>query len=155
MSVPKSVIRLNKNGFKFVSSVDYVQYTIDELTRAALRDVGKYLVSRCKAKVGKLKGFEKKKGEPPNRRVFQGSNVAFQYWARKIEGDLQVGIKHDTWYGVDQELGANKQPRREILRSTVLENIETIIEIEKAYLTAIEDDPERLIAESKHGGDTE
>lgn len=147
MSVPKSVVRFDKNGVKFVSSVDHAAYTIDELTRAALRDVGKYISRQCRTKAGELKGLGKKK----SGRVY-GKKSAFQYWARQVEGDLQVGIKHDTWYGVDQELGANKQPRREILRSTVLENIDTIIKIEKAYLTAINDDPERLIAESEHGG---
>lgn len=150
MSVPKSVVRFDKNGIKFVSSIDYIAYTIDELTRAAMRNVGVYITRECRKKAGKLKGLWKTK----SGRAY-GKHSAFAYWARKIEGDLQLGIAHDTWYGVEQELGANNQPRREILRSTVLENIGTIIEIEKAYLTAIEDDPERLIAESEHGGDTE
>ena len=47
MSVPKSVTKFDKNGVKFVSNVDYCQYTIQELTRAALKDVGKFVCRKC------------------------------------------------------------------------------------------------------------
>jgi hypothetical protein len=43
MGAPKSVIKLDKNGIKYTSSVDTCSYYIHELTRAALRDVGKFL----------------------------------------------------------------------------------------------------------------
>ena len=46
----------------------------------------------------------------------------FSYWVRKKETDLQVGIKHNTWYGVLQELGDGNQPRRSILTSAVQQN---------------------------------
>lgn len=137
MSVPKSVVKFRRNGIEYVSSVDRVNYTIRELTRAALRDVGKFVSRKCNSEAMKLPGLKK------SRRV-RGKSSAFQYWARKKECDLQVGIKHNTWYGVDEELGSNKQPRRGILRKSVYDNIPTIVEIESKYLSALEDEAKAL-----------
>jgi len=147
MSVPKSVVRFDKNGVKYVSSVEYAQYTIKELSRAALRDVGKFVSRECNKAAQKLPGMRKSK------RV-RGKTSAFQYWARKKEGDLQVGIKHATWYGTQQELGDRNQPKRDILRSTVYNNIPTIVEIESQYLTALEDEAEalRMMSEGEEQG---
>ena len=137
MSVPKSVIKFSKNGVTYTSSVDRVKYTIRELTRAALRDVGKYICRTCNREAMKLPGMGK------SRRV-RGKASAFQYWARKKECDLQVGIKHNTWYGVDQELGTKNQPKRGILRNSVYDNIPQIVEIESKYLSALESEAEAL-----------
>ena len=93
MGVP-SVVKFTRKGVTYTSSVDRVRYTIKELTRAALRDVGRYVSRTANSSAMKLKGLKK------SRRV-RGKSSAFQYWVRKNEGDLQVGIKHNTWYGVD------------------------------------------------------
>lgn len=147
MSVPKSVIRFKGNNVKYVSNVDKASYLIAELSRAALRDVGKYVTRISNSSAQKLHGLRK------SRRVF-GRKSAFQYWARKRESDLQVGIKHDTWYGVDQELGTNKQPKLGILRNSTYNNIATIIEIESKYLSALEDEAAALakISEEEYTG---
>lgn len=137
MGMPKSVVRFDRNGIKFVSEVDRCQYTIRELTRAALRDVGKMVSRYCNIEAQDLPGMKK------NLRV-RGRSSAFQYWARKQECDLQVGIKHNTWYGVQQELGTSKMPKHGILRNTVYDNIPTIVEIESKYLSALEDEAEAL-----------
>lgn len=137
MGVPKSVIRLNKDGVQYVSSCDKAQYTIRELTRAALRDVGKFVVRRCNDAAMKLPGMKK------SVRV-RGRTSVFGYWARKIECDLQVGIRWDTWYGVAQELGTSKMPKHGILRNTTYDNIAEIIKIESQYLSALEDEAEAL-----------
>lgn len=137
MGMPKSVVRFDRNGIKFVSEVDRCQYTIRELTRAALRDVGKMVSRYCNIEAQNLPGMKK------NLRV-RGRSSAFQYWARKQECDLQVGIKHNTWYGVQQELGTSKMPKHGILRNTVYDNIPTIVEIESKYLSALEDEAEAL-----------
>lgn len=137
MSVPKSVIKFNKGGIVYTSSVDRAQYTIRELTRAALRDVGKYLCRMFNREAMRLPGMRKSK------RV-RGRSSAFQYWCRKNECDLQVGIKHDTWYGADQELGTKNQPKRGILRNTTHDNIKTIVEIESKYLSALESEAKAL-----------
>lgn len=94
--MPKSIIKIKKNGVEYVSNVDRCAYTIRELTFAALYDVAKLLRAklRVQAKSIGLKG----------RRVY----TAWQYWVRKRDADLQVGTKAKTWYGADQEKGANK-----------------------------------------------
>ncbi len=147
MGLPKSVIKLSKKGVEYTSSCDRAEYTITELTRAALRDVGKFLCRRCNEKAQKLPGLAR------SRRV-RGGKSAFQYWARKQECDLQVGIKHDTWYGVAQELGTSKQPKRSILTSTAHENVAEIIKIESQYLSALEDEAAALamISEEEYQG---
>ena len=137
MSVPKSVIKFKKGGIVYTSSVDRAEYTIRELTRAALRDVGKFVSRTCNSAAMKLPGLKK------SRRV-RGKTSAFQYWARSKSCDLQVGIKHGTWYGEQQELGTRNQPKRGILRNSVYNNIHTIVEIESKYLSALEDEAAAL-----------
>lgn len=137
MSIPKSVVKFKKGDIVYTSSVDRAQYTIRELTRAALRDVGKYVSRTCNSAAMKLPGLKK------SRRV-RGRTSAFQYWARSKSCDLQVGIKHGTWYGEQQELGTRNQPKRGILRASVYDNIPTIIEIESKYLSALESEAEAL-----------
>lgn len=153
MSVPKSVIRINKKGVQYVSSVDRASYTILELTRAALRDVGKFIVRTANDKAMKLPGLKK------SRRV-RGRTSTFLYnvpWAKKGLPHLEVGVKHGTWYGEQQELGTEGQPKREILGSSAKENIATIIEIESKYLSALNDEAKalRLIKEQEYSGGDE
>lgn len=147
MSVPKSVIRLSKNGVEYVSDCDKAMYTISELTRAALRDVGKYVSRRSNEAAQKLPGLRRSK------RV-RGRASAFQYWVRKQECDLQVGIKHDTWYGARQELGTSRQPRRLILTNEVKQNIAEIVKIESQYLSSLENEAAALslISEEEYEG---
>lgn len=134
MSMPKSVTKIKKDGVEFVSSVDRANYTIEELSRAALRDVAKLIRKRMVQKLKKLPGMKRSK------RIYKST----QYWVRKRETDLQIGFKHDTWYGVHQELGDRNQPARHILRGTVMENIDEIRKIEGQYLSAIEDENKAL-----------
>lgn len=137
MSVPQSVVKFSRGGVTYTSSVDRASYTIRELTRAALRDVGRYVSRQCNSAAMKLHGLKR------SRRV-RGKTSAFQFWVRKYEGDLQVGIKHGAWYGVNQELGTDKMPKLGILRGTVNDNIQTIVEIESQYLSALEDEAAAL-----------
>jgi HK97 gp10 family phage protein len=150
MAVPKSVVKISKNGVEYTSSVDKASYTILELTRAAMRDVGKFLAYTANAQAQKLKGLKK------SRRV-RGKSSTFLYdvpWAKKGLPHVDVGVVHDTWYGVDQEMGTSKQPRRQILRNTAHDNIAKIVEIESKYLSAMEDEAEalRLIDEKEYSG---
>ena len=150
MSVPKSVVRFNKNGVQYTSSVDRASYTILELTRAALRDVGKYLVRTANSAAMKLPGLKK------SRRV-RGRTSTFIYnvpWAKTGLPHLKVGVKHGTWYGEQQELGTSNQPKRQILRNSANDNIAKIIEIESQYLSALEDEAKalNLISEREYSG---
>src|SRR5690625_3417353 len=130
MAMPRSVTRVNKNGVKFIDSVDRVNYTINELTRAALRDTAKFVRKKAVDQVRELPGMRR------SRRPYRST----QYWVRRRETDLQVGFKHDTWYGVEQELGTNNQPARNILRNSVYPHIDQIRIIQGQYLSAIEDE---------------
>jgi HK97 gp10 family phage protein len=145
MPMPRSVTRVNRNGITYVSNVDRAKYTLRELMRGALRDIGKVLRRRMLDKARKMPGMRRGKRIPN----------AFQYWNRAREVDLQVGIKHDTWYGVEQELGTNNQPRRSIVRSTVYENLTEIRNIAGKYIKEIEDENRAmgLIDEGEAVGD--
>ena len=141
MAIP-SPMKFKKDGVEFTSSVDRCNYTIRELTRAALRDVGRYVVRQCTRRARRLEGLG-------HTRYIQ---KRFQFWVRKQEGDLLVGIHNvmknknpgETWYGMDQELGLNGQPKRAFLQTSVYENIRTIRDIEAQYLSAIEDEQQAL-----------
>lgn len=141
MGIP-SPMKFKKDGVEFTSRVDRCCYTIQELSRAALRDVGRYVIRITTRKVRKLGGLRR-------TRYVQ---KRFQFWVRKQEGDLIVGIHNilknknpgATWYGIDQELGINGQPKRGFLKETVYENINTIRDIEAQYLSAVEDEQRAL-----------
>src|SRR5690625_3116761 len=96
-------------------------------------------------KLRKLPGMRRSK------RIYSST----QYWVRRIEADLQIGFKHDSWYGARSELGDSNQPARGILRDTVFENIEQIRIIQGKYLAAIEDENRLLglINEEEYIGD--
>ena len=150
MAVPKSVVKFKKGNVEYISSVDRASYTIVELSRAAMRDVGKYLARTANSGAQKLKGLKK------SRRV-RGRSSTFLYnvpWVKSGLPHLEVGVTHSTWYGVDQEMGTSKQPRRQILRNSAHANIATIVEIESKYLSAMEDEATALslISEEEYSG---
>ena len=150
MSVPKSVVRFRKNGIEYTSNVDFACYTIVELSRAAMRDVGKFIARKANEAAMKLPGLKK------SRRV-RGRTSTFLYnvpWVKTGLPHLEVGVTHDTWYGADQELGNSSQPRRQILRNAAHNNIAQIIEIESKYLSALEDEAKALslISEEEYAG---
>lgn len=140
MSVPKSVVRFKKGNVEYTSNVDFACYTIVELTRAAMRDVGKFIARTANTSAMKLPGLKK------SRRV-RGRTSTFLYnvpWAKSGLPHLEVGVTHDTWYGVEQELGSSSQPKRSILRNAAHDNIAKIIEIESKYLSALESEAQAL-----------
>lgn len=150
MSVPKSVVRFRKNGIEYTSSVDRASYTLIELVRAALRDSGKFITRTANSEAMKLPGLKK------SRRV-RGRTSTFLYtvpWAKSGLPHLEVGVKHGTWYGEQQELGTSQQPKRQILRNSAHNNIAQIVEIQSKYLSALEDEAEalRLISEEEYTG---
>jgi HK97 gp10 family phage protein len=134
MPVPKSVIKIKKDGVEYVSNVDRINYTMEELSRAALRDSAKLIRKRMVEKLKKLPGMKR------HKRIYSST----QYWVRRRETDLQIGFKHDSWYGARSELGTKNQPARGILRSTVFENVDEIRIIQGKYLSAVEDENKAL-----------
>jgi HK97 gp10 family phage protein len=145
MPIPRSVTRVRRNGIEFTSNVDRAKYLLVELQRAALRDTAKFLRKRMIEKLKKLPGMKR------SRRIYKST----QFWVRRKESDLQIGMKHDSWYGAKSELGTKGQPARGILRDTVYENIDQIRIIQGQYLSAIEDENRALglISEEEMVGD--
>lgn len=139
MAVPSSV-KFKKGGIEFLNNVDRVNYTIQELSRAALKDAGKYIARETRKAIKRRTGRLAK-------------NI--QYWIRKKESDLQVGFKPGGFYGGFQELGTEKIPKVGALYNSVADNIQTIIQIESQYLSALEDEARALsiIDESEEVGE--
>lgn len=146
MSVPKSVTKISKDGnVTYTQSVDRVNYTLRELTRAALRDVGKFVCKNFRnAYYAKFKKHSGRVGK------------AAQYWVKYKQKDieLQVGIKPNGWYGGYQETGTSKTPKLAFLTHAVQDNIATIVDIESQYLSALEDEARALalISEEDYEG---
>ena len=139
MAEPKSVMKINKDGVQFVSSVDRVNYTIRELTRAALKDTGKYLVKIVRKNF--YSKFKRRKG-----RVARGIG----YWVRKIENDLLIGInvagkqKSPPFWFMYQEFGSEQTPKLAILQTSVINSIEIIRKIQSQYLSALSNENEAI-----------
>lgn len=135
MALPKSVTKISRDGnVTFTSNVDRINYTIEELSRAALRDTAKYVRKIMVTQLKTLPGMKR------SRRIYRST----QYWVRRRETDLQIGFKHDSWYGARSELGTHGQPARNILRDAVYQNIDQIRVIQGKYLSAIEDENRAL-----------
>ena len=137
MPLPPSVTKISKDGVQFTESVDRANYLITELTRAAMKDVAKYVLRIVRANVRGISNQTRKMRYAPLR---------YQYWVRKKECDLQLGIENTArgaetaWWADQAELGTAGQPKRGFLRSAVYDNIDTIRQIEAQYLSAIEDE---------------
>lgn len=145
MSVPKSVVKMDKNGVHFESSVDYYNFTINELCRAALRDVGKFVCRTFRQSYYGI--FKRHKG-------YVGKYT--QYWVQyKYEKypKAQIGIKPNGFYGGFQEFGTSQQPKYGLLTNAVKDNIDMIVKIESQYLSALStDSAEGMISESDYEG---
>ncbi len=127
--VPKTV-KITKDGVTFEGNFDRAAFTIRELTRAAQYDTAKLIRKRVIEELKKLPGMRR------NRRIYRST----QYWVRGRELDLQIGFKHDTWYGVDQEKGTRHQPARGVLKQVTMKHIPDIRRIQGQYLSAVEKD---------------
>lgn len=154
MSTPKSVVKYDKDGIKYVSNVDFCQYSIMELTRAALRDVAKYVKREFRKKYyAHFKRHTGKGGNAPSYVVFANKNT--------LKPRVQIGLQHtyrgrraEGFYGFFQEFGTSKQPKLGFLRKSAEDNISTIVDIESKYLTGLRDQAEalRLINEKEYSG---
>lgn len=144
MGMPKSVIKIKKGNVEYISNVDKIQYALNELSRAALRDTGKFICN-----VFRTSFYASHK-----RHTGRVSRFT-QYWVRKKETDLIVGLKPNAFYGGYQELGTSKQKKEGLLRKSVEENIPKIIEIQSQYLSALENESKALslIEENDMEGD--
>ena len=152
MAAPKSVMKIDKNRVQFTESVDRANYFITELTRAAMKDVAKYVLRIVRSNV---------RGISNQTRRMRYAGTRYQYWVRKKECDLQLGIENTAkgavtaWWADQAELGTAGQPKRGFLRAAVYDNISMIRKIESQYLSAIETEDESLIDEEENDPEEE
>lgn len=140
MSAPKSVVKVKKGGVEYTSNVDAAQYYIYELSRAALRDVGKFVKKKFQENYyAYFKKHSGDAGKAVNYKVISGKSTQFP----RVQVGLKAG-KVDGFYAYFQEFGSSKTPRLGILTDTVESNIATIVEIESKYLSGLEDEAKAL-----------
>lgn len=147
MGAPKSVAKVKKNGVEYTSNVDAAEYYIFELSRAALRDVGKFV--RTKWKENYYSHFQKHSGDAGkavSSVVLSGKKTKYP----RVEIGLKQG-KIDGFYAYFQEFGTSKTPKLGILTDTVESNIATIVEIESKYLSGLESEAAALALISSEG----
>lgn len=144
MSAPKSVVKVNKNGVTYTSNVDAAKYYIHELSRAALRDVGKYVKKRWREAY--YSHFERHSGSGGKATTFQVISSKTTTAPR-----VEIGLPHshrgkdvEGFYAYFQEFGTSRQPRLGLLNKLVESNIPQIVEIESKYLSALEDEAKAL-----------
>ncbi len=154
MGTPKSVIKLKKNGIEYTSNVDKCSYYMHELTRAAMRDVGKFLARKFRDSY--YSHFKRISGDA-------GKATKYTIWAsaRTTAPRVQIGLKTgkvDGFYAYFQEFGSSRQPKLGLLRNAAYDNIAEIIKIESQYLSGLSDEAERLeslINEDDYEGDAD
>lgn len=150
MSAPKSVVKIKskqgKNTVEYVSNVDAANYYLFELTRAALRDVGKFVKKTFQTEFynhfHKITGAA---GKVTKYTVFSSKNTKFPR--------LDIGLPHaskgnsvDGFYAYFQEFGSSKTPKLGLLTHAVQDNVAEIIKIESQYLSNLSGEAERLEA---------
>ena len=153
MSVPKSVVKVNKQGVTYTSNVDAAKYYIFELNRAALRDVAKFVKRTFRDSY--YDNFDKETGNAgraTSSAVLSNKDTKYPR--------VEIGLKKTTTKGVyayEQEFGTSTVPRLGLLTHAVEDNIPKIIEIESKYLSALDDEARALalVDESEHIEDGE
>lgn len=143
---------------EFRDYTNLAEHSIRSLTAIALTDVAKYIVNNVRV----LIKTDFPKLSKARKRLWH----SYQYWIRKAENDLIVGIKnpylgrnarlsqssgkrnYDAWYNMGLETGLQgmvKMPRKAYLQTFVYGHIDMIRRIEASYLTAINMDNDQLI----------
>lgn len=142
MPAPKSVVKIDKNGVTYTSNVDACEFYMFELTRAALRDVAKFV--RKEFRTQYYSHFEKHTGDA-------GRAVSAKIWSssKTKYPRVDIGLKKgrvDGFYAFFQEFGAKGGaiPKLGILQNTVSQNVATIVEIESKYLSGLSDEAKAL-----------
>lgn len=156
MPTPKSVTKLtrDKSGnvvVSYKSDVDKCEYYLFELCRAALRDVGKFVIKRFRLLY--YSTFKRRSGNV-------GRYAKYIVYSSKntIYPRVDVSNTSDGFYGYFQEIGTKHQPKYGLMRKAVEDNVDQIREIQRQYLSAINDGDnavESLINEDENEGGAE
>lgn len=158
MSAPKSVVKLHsKNGkteVTYTSDVEAADYYLHELSRAAMRDVGKFVCRSFRDEYYQHFDRETKSaGKATRYQVIAGAKTKYPR--------VQIGLRPKDgkgFYAYFQEFGSSKQPKLGLLTGVVQDNIPEIIKIESQYLDGLSGEAERLAAlvnEGDYDGDAD
>lgn len=140
MSAPKSVVKLKKGNVEYTSNVEAAEYYLFELTRAALRDVGKFV--KAKFKESFYEHFDRQTGNAGKATSYVVLSNKDTKYPR-----VEIGLKKSQLkgvYGYEQEFGTSSIPRLGLMRNAVEGNIQQIVEIESKYLSGLEDEARAL-----------
>lgn len=144
MSTPKSVIKLKGKGdgfhVEYESNVDAAKYEIFELSRAALRDVAKFVVRAFREEY--YRHFTKRTGNAGRAtkyKVWSSKNTKFP----RVQIGLRTG-KVEGFYAYFQEFGSSKTKKLGLLTKTVQGNVAEIVKIESQYLSYLSGEADRL-----------
>lgn len=140
MSAPKSVVKIKKNGVEYTSNVDAAQYYLFELTRAALRDVGRFVCRKFREEY--YKNFKRRTGDG-------GKACKYVVYSNKktTHPRVDIGLKTGKvpgFYAFYQEFGSSRHKKLGLLQKIVESNVAQIVEIESKYLSALEDEAAAL-----------
>lgn len=157
MSVPKTVTKVSKaNGgtVTFTSSVDRVNYTIEELTKAALRDVGKMIIMKVRQATPKRTGLLSKSWQKWVKKARYDGHIELDLGVysgpqAKKKGQPYAHHAHLILFGHKARDGSWVEGNN-FFYQVVADNIGLIREIEGKYLSAIENENEAIrIAEAE------
>lgn len=159
MPVPKSSTKvITKNGktsVTYESNVDAAEYYMFELSRAALRDVAKFVVKLFRASY--YQHFTRHTGDAGRATKYQVVSGRNTQYPR-----VDIGLKTGTvpgFYAYFQEFGTSSGiPKLGLLTHAVEDNVAEIVKIESQYLSALSDEAERLasmITEDDMEGDAD
>lgn len=160
MPTPKSQTKViakdGKTEVKYESNLDASQYYIYELSRAALRDVGKFISKVFRtAYYSHFKKQSGDAGKATKYKVISGKSTIYPR--------VQIGLKTGQapgFYAYFQEFGTSdgRVPRLNLLTKAVKENKAEIVKIESTYLDGLNGEAEKLQAlvnEQDYEGDAD
>ncbi len=147
MAMPKSNMKIKSGGVVFESMIDKTEYTLAELSRAALRDTARLLRHETKKNIPVVTGtLERNVGTWVRRR--SDSKVPFMqigvynHATSRRKGLTPAFHAHLAEFGTVKSRPVNNG--RGYLNPATYDNIDTIRRIQAQYLSAIEDENKAL-----------
>ena len=158
MAAPKSQVQISyKKGrteVTYESNLDATEYYIFELTRAALKDVGKFICKKfLEAYYNHFQKHTGRGGRGTKYKVWSSRNTKYPR--------VQIGLANSKgFYGYFQELGTHDGsiPKLGLLTHAVQDNVAEIVRIESQYLSGLSGEAARLnakIDENDYEGEAE
>ena len=142
MAAPKPQVKVSykkgKTEVTYESNLDATEYYLFELTRAALKDVGKYVIKKFQE--GYYQHFKKHSGRG-------AKGTKYSVWSSKATKypRVQIGLANmKGFYGYFQELGSSKEPKLGLLTHAVQDNVSEIVKIESQYLSGLSGEAKKL-----------